>query len=751
VSVIDWNALLDALRATWQGCLRRYDAAHLHEERVFDWSPYADTLVEFGWGQWAASFRVAGVTGAPDAVDIQARLRVVKGEARGVAAGLALGLDDYGTDDYLVMPAAVYNGNRFAVCPAPYPPLVTDPALRGPDAPTHITDVPRFNIGEGMSRIQLLTRDLSTPAVGLYNPRQGRGLWLLTEQATRLGDSGIEVAENAARTRATITITSPGMRADRRYTIASMNHACEDRAPDWTAGDEITLHLRLYTFDCPDIPALFEKFAAIRKDLTGPVMLKHELPFSASWAIQEAKYNAENWSEPFGYYRVGIGDSPYADWQVGWVGGGMVTHPLLMAGDARSRERARRNLDFLFGPAQAGSGFFYGIGHTTPEGMDWFGDGFGQPDTGRWHLVRKSADALYFAYKQLMLAEKQEGRARIPEAWLAGAGRAAEGFVRLWERYGQFGQFVDVETGDIVVGNSASGSTAAGGLALAYQFTGDETYLRVACMAGEDYYRRFVCRGYTTGGPGEICQCPDSESAFGLLESFVALYEVTGDAAWVAYARNMAHQCATWVTSYDFAFPPDSLFGRMDMRAAGSVWANAQNKHGAPGICTLSGDALFKLYRATGEVFFLELLRELAHNISQYLSRADRPVGGMPPGWMTERVNLSDWLEGVGEIFPGSCWCEVSLMQTYAEVPGLYVQPDTEFVCAIDHVDAAVVEDAPASLVVEVSNPTSFPAAVRVYAEPAADMRRPLGQNALWGGQVVHVGAGQSVRVAFAK
>ena len=120
----------------------------------------------------------------------------------------------------------------------------------------------------------------------------------------------------------------------------------------------------------------------------------------------------------------------------------------------------------------------------------------------------------------------------------------------------------------------------------------------------------------------------------------------------------------------------------------------------------------------------------MADNITQYLSREYRPVGGTPPGWMTERVNTSDWLEGVGEIFEGSCWCEVSCMLTCVEVPGLYVQPDTGFVCAIDHVDAAVEAAHPDRLVVRVANPTAFPAGVRILVEKSAATVCPLGQNA---------------------
>jgi hypothetical protein len=178
-----------------------------------------------------------------------------------------------------------------------------------------------------------------------------------------------------------------------------------------------------------------------------------------------------------------------------------------------------------------------------------------------------------------------------------------------------------------------------------------------------------------------------------------------------------------------------------------------QNKHSAPGICTLSGDALFKLYRYTGNKLYLEQIQETAHNLTQYLSRADRPVGDpqvMKPGYMCERVNFSDW-EGVhnigGSLF-GSCWCEVSLLLTAVEIPGIYVQPDTGVLCVFDHVDAEIVRADGDTAVLRCTNPTKFDADVRVFAERSSSMARILGQGAGLRWQTFAVKAGQTCDIA---
>ena len=720
--------LLSRLNCNMRICLSRYDGSHLVDRVIEPWGDASGEAVElvFDGAKWRCQIQAVEVPGRKDAIELAGRFEIVEGNAAQVSAGITFAFDDWSADNYVLMPAAVYNGNRFESRKTEYPPLLADPADIGPETPTIISDIPRLNSREGHSGIELLARDLSTPAVGFHAPDTNKGFWCLTDEHTENGPVGISVKENKKRTHGEITITSPGVRQNVRYTICNSELPSQDRGADLKPGDEIVLKMRLFAFDCPEIQSLYDYFVLIRKDLNGTVRQKHELPFSEAFKILKDKYNRDNWRENKGFYTVGIGESMYAVWQIGWVGGIMVTCPLIFAGDEISRQRALRNFDFVFPEGQASSGFFHGIG----DGEHWYGDGFKFSHAKNWHLIRKSADALYFILKQLTLFKSPCHALEPRAAWMEGTKKCADAFVRLWKRSGQFGQFVDIETGNIIVGGSTSASTASAGLALASQYFNCHEYLAIAEASGSYYHENFVKRGLTTGGPGEAMQCPDSESAFGLLESFVVLYEITGDNVWIKRACDIAHQCATWVTSYDFDFPPESLFGRLGMSSIGTVWANAQNKHSAPGICTLSGASLFKLYRATNNLFYLELIREIAHSLPQYVSRSDRPIGeNILSGWMDERVNLSDWLEGVGEIGAGSCWPEVTTMLTCTELPGLYIQPDTAVVCALDNIDTKIIENTKDNLAIKITNPTKFEASVNVFIENSTDTQNTLRQD----------------------
>ncbi|MEN6370679.1 MAG: hypothetical protein ABFD64_01570 [Armatimonadota bacterium] len=687
---------------------------------------------------WTAHIESTPADGRFDEVDLTITFKLIDGKAQNCAVGLKFDFPDWSLSNYVCMPAAVYAGNKFESRPIPYPPLLTDPADWGVDKPTVITDIPRLNIGDGESRIQLMVRDLTTPAFGVFLANTKQGLWITTEQGTRLGDSGFDFEESDDRTHSTITLLAPGMREGVCYSIAQLQMPSTDKGACFDAGDEVTLRCKVYTFACADIPALFDRFIELRKDFNKHPQLKHELPFSAAWDLLEEKYNRDNWEEKHGFYCVGVGEGATNKWQLGWVGGGMATAPLLSDGSDLSKERALRNLGFIFTKTAAPSGFLYGIG----DGENFFGDGFSVIHPHNMLLIRKDADMLYFALKQFILLDAMGRHDDISQDWLQTTRNLADAFVRLWERYGQFGQFIDIATGDILIGGSTSASTAPAGLALAAKYFDEPKYLDIAIKSAEQFYNQDTRAGITTGGPGEILQCADSESAFGLLESFVVLYEITQDRIWIERAEDMANQCASWCVSYDYKFPPESLFGRLDMRATGSVWANVQNKHSAPGICTLSGDSLLRLYRATGNTFYLDLLMDIAHGLTQYLSRPDRPVGNMPSGWMNERVNMSDWEKNIGGIFDGSCWPEVSLMLTYSEVPGIYIRRDTGQTWVFDNVEVRNVEKLGSGLKLTVHNPTNFDARVKLFAEVNAALSKPLSRYPLLHCSEVFVPAG---------
>jgi len=191
--------------------------------------------------------------------------------------------------------------------------------------------------------------------------------------------------------------------------------------------------------------------------------------------------------------------------------------------------------------------------------------------------------------------------------------------------------------------------------------------------------------------------------------------------------------------------------GKLGVQTIGIVGANAQNRHGAPGICTHSGIALWRLFRATGNIRYMNLLRDIAFVMPQYLSHPLRPIEKMKIGWMSERVSTTDWLEGIGELMYGSTWAETSLMLTYIELPGVYIQPDKSLVCVLDNIEAQIIQDKSKLLIVNFTNPTQASAVVRLFIESTEQAKKPLGENALWNGTTIKLKPGESRTMNFKK
>lgn len=558
-------------------------------------------------------------------------------------------------DDFIFMPACCYAGNQFKVLKKKYPPMFT-PEEAAVDMETTISDVPRLE-ADGSGCIEVTTGDVAVPCVGVFSEKRKKGFFVFTVQEIQGKNLGLAFEQGK------IIITYPAKRAEVYMRFRMWEN--KDEAKDAYKEDKTEIPYRFLEFDCENIEHFYEVFFENRKIMGMDCSMPKVLSKEEQLKIQVGKFNQYNWNEQGGFYTTGVSGNKYDTWQPGWVGGGMPTYAFLKLGGPLEKERSVKTLEHLF-RFQAKSGFFYG---GCDKDLVKFGDGFTTPGTEGWGLLRKSADVLFFVMRQFELMEV------VPESMEAGARKCADAFVKMWKTYGQIGQFVDVETGEIVVGGSASAAIVSAGLTLAFRYFQNAVYLEAAKEIAEYYYKNFVKKGYTTGGPGEILQCPDSESAFGLLESLVWLYEETQEAQFLEYARYTAYLCSTWVVSYNYKFPEESEFGKLDMKTIGSVIANIQNKHSAPGICTLSGSSLRKLYEWTGKEAFLEMYREITETISQYMSTEERPVHAMdgrvlPAGFMCERVNMSDWESQawVGGLFYGSCWCEVSNLLVLADM-----------------------------------------------------------------------------------
>lgn len=684
--------------------------------------------------EWQSRIDIQQVVDDPAAIDLDIQFKLEKGEDN--AAGIAVAFDftDWSTINYVMLPASVYNGNRCKLVDRGYNAGLDRKYLYKKNIPLMSVPIPQLSPERGaVSRLEVNTCNMATPAMCFFSKEKKLGFILLTEQKTPFADNGFIVEESKDRKRASFVISAPGVREKKPLFVGFTESP--DRGVDFKAGDQISLRIRLYAFEAANIPAVLEKFMEVRKAITGSNQPRDLIPFSqvASWMTERIDSRWHTGDE-FQFYCP-----ENADWiSFGWIGGLMNTFPMLALGDGKHLDRVTRTFDFAIPLAQGDAGFFYGaINHD--------GKPFGRESYNEFPeivLTRKNADVLYWMVKQFMLLKAQGKADKINPEWEKHIQRLADAFITTWKKNGQWGRMLNNKTGEVAEYNTSGGVMAIAGLALASAYYQDREYFRIAEEAADFYYQRdFVEQGMTTGGCADILQNADSETAAGLMTALMALYEISGNQRWLENSRDLAHLCATWTTSYDYELPEETELGRLGAKLAGIYWASTQNKHGAPGICTSSGDPLFKIYRATGNKRYADLMNDIIHAHGESIR---------PGGYTNERLTYCD-AEHRGERGQHvTGWNELNGFLMALEIPGVYLQTDNDRFYVFDHVKAEILNRDGEVVTLSISNETKFDATVTIFAETSEEAQKPLGYTAFLNWPRVEIKKDDSLQISIA-
>lgn len=713
-----WLPQMPAVRDQMRLLACWYNGSKLAATREF-----IDGSVQTPGGHWAGEVKATGVVGEPEAQDLTATFKLTEGAAKSAGVAVAFDFGDWSTNNYVLIPASVYNGNRLRTISRGYNQGLEPGDYYRKDLPLTQTAVPRLAIEpDAPSKLEVAACNASTPAVCIFNPLKHRGLIILAEQAGRNGqgdfirkgngeimDNAFSVEESADRSRAVVAVSAPGVREKKPEFVGFS--ASPDRGMDFKPGAEVTLHLRVYAFDTPDIPGLLEKFMSVRKAVTGPNHPRDLLPASQVEKWMTERIDSRFYNTP----AVKFYCPENAPWiAFGWIGGWIDTFPMLALNDATHLERVSDTFDYGLKAQEASGYFHYAI---DAKGSVTFRD-----PARDMNLARTSGDVLFWMIKQFRLLQAQGRGDAIKPEWETAMKKLADAMVTTWKKDGQWGKLINVKTGEVGEYNTTGGATIVGGLAMAADYFNEPEYLKVAQAAADFYYQRdFVKQGMTTGACADILQNAESETAAGFMTSLMTLYEITGDKTRLEQARQLANLLATWTISYDYELPKFTELGGLDARLAGAVWASTQNKHAAPGICTSSGDALFKIYRVTGDRRYAELMRDIVHAHGESIR---------PGGYTNERLTYcdADSRGSRGDSVTG--WNEANGALMALELPGIYLQTDANKFYVFDSVAARVVKRDAGGVTFTVTNPTKYPARVSVFAETAAHAEKPLGCTA---------------------
>ncbi|NWJ52322.1 MAG: hypothetical protein HXX14_15810 [Bacteroidetes bacterium] len=678
-------------------------------------------------GKWKTHIEVSKVPNQSEALDFAATFKLAEGEVTSTGITVSFDFSKWSRENYVMVPAIVYNGNRFHIVGNGYNPTYTKEMFYNSNLPITMSNNPRLSIEKGKaSKIELQTGNAATPAICFFSPSKKRGFIMLTEQKTRFGNNGLMIEENAAQDSISFKVTAPAV----RELAAGFGDffASGDKAANWNKGDSITLRFRLYSFSAQNIPSLLDKFMQVRKSLTGSNAPRNLVPMSKIVELGTTICSG-NWiTVPAGSYYTPENSK---DFQLGWVSGMMNTYPMLALNNEKERERVLTELDFVVDKLQGKSGYFYG--GITENGV--LRTDKVNPEINTINvLVRKNNDALLWFMKHFMLLKEQGYGNLIKPKWENATKRLALAYINTWKKQGELGQYIDPETGKIMIFNSTASAAAPAGLALASQYFNEPDFLKEAIDIVNYYYTRdIVNKGYSGGYSGDTSQDPDADSAYGLLESIMSIYYLTDDPKWLEKGKTLANLGATFTLSYDEEFPPNSNIAKLNGHMAGAVWASVQNKHAAPGICTASGDYIFKLYRATGDKLYADLIRDIQHAHTEAVDMPDHRTTNYGFGTSMERIQPTD-AEGRGStgnfIHTRNSWTETNGMLMALEIPGIYLQTDKDEIYVFDHVEVTVVKRDSKAVTLLITNKTPYDAQISILAESAKQAKKPLGYTA---------------------
>ena len=567
---------------------------------------------------------------------------------------------------YVIAPGTMYDGNRMLVSRQTYCP---EAPTEGVDAngPLLQVDIPRLTLDTNY-RAEFAANAFSMPVVGIYDSMQKVGFLVGIEVYGVWGVTGVNLVTIPGEL-VSVEICLP-VRRKRRYRFCDWIDT-DETGMNLAPGQTVTGQVKLIRVGASTIPEFVARVAEYGHEHRGKEPRRPSFSFSQSAALIEEKFNAFNWDEKNGFYRSGINPSARYAVQTGWVSGGVTIVSMIGSDNPLSRQRALRMLDVFCRDARSPSGYFHG----AHDGEKWFSVGFRRPNCRTFSLVRRPLECTRDVLKCLSHLQSQ-GEKTQPH-WEAAARSNLDATCRTFERFGHLGYNIDPETGDVQWGDSTCGAFGIEALVRGAAWFGEPHYLEVAEKLAAYYCHHFLARGITCGGVGDALTAADSESNYALLAGLVHLHASTGNPQHLAWACQAADLFCTWVLSYDAIMPEGTPLARLGIQPRGAVFANTQNQHGAPGICTASGEALLALYQVTGEERYLRVLEDITQCIPQMIVQKGQEEiwGEIPPGSISERLMTMDGLEPNGHTARMSTWPETSMLLALRELPAHFHDP----------------------------------------------------------------------------
>lgn len=451
-----------------------------------------------------------------ESIDLKYTFQIRKGNLASAGVAVAFDFFNWNIQNYILVPAMIYGGNRFRILPIQYPPYIHNAADRPLDMPVTTTDILHLNEDGSHAKVEMTTGNMATPMFSFFKPATKTGLIILTNQQSGFGNNGMFIEEDADRLaknkKISFIVSAPGVR-EQRYVMCGRAPS-GDKAADWKPGAMVSLQFKIFYFKAGNLMEFYKKVFEKRKALSGQNVFSNTTPYSVAAGLILQHFDKNKWLENDSvamYNNHPNSDNPY-NYQIGWNGIPVITYPMVIDLTPERLRRVLLSFHHVYDKSQGKSGLFYAVNMNGKIYGDPHGKMAERPTIA---MTRRSMDVLYFGLQSFDLLKKYGYADSIKPAWDMAMRRCADGLVNVWKKYGQFGQFIDVDNLKMDINGSTAGCAAGAGLALASKYFHNPEYLKVSEEATDLYFNRDFMNGYAGGGAGRNFAISRQRNALG--------------------------------------------------------------------------------------------------------------------------------------------------------------------------------------------------------------------------------------------
>jgi hypothetical protein len=265
-----------------------------------------------------------------------------------------------------------------------------------------------------------------------------------------------------------------------------------------------------------------------------------------------------------------------------------------------------------------------------------------------WYVREATEDMrmLLEAYRRELNAGREH-----PE-WLQWCKDFADWLIPLQRADGSFPRSFMINTSEIVEESGTTSYNVVPMFVLLSRETGDNKYLESAAKAAEYVWQSFGRRGVFIGGAIDNPNITDKEAGMLSMQAFLFLHDATGDPKWLEMAKTAGDFAATWTWLWNVPMPldadDDALMWKRDITTVGVQGITAQVAGHVDQYLDIAVPDYVKLYRLTGDEFYLDFAKILLHNCKGMMAIPGRLHGMIAPGFQTENWRMGAAREGRG-------------------------------------------------------------------------------------------------------